>query len=100
MFKYESGKNDVFEFMNSNDMWVFIDGILVVDLGGMHIPAPAKINIEELAVARGWEDGSSHAINFFYADRQTEGSEFMLKIAISELSPPKFGPGGENDCGK
>jgi len=88
-FKYVSGRGDVFEFMNSNDMWVFIDGILVVDLGGLHIPAPAKINIEELALKRDWQNGSRHAINFFYADRHTDSSELMFKIAISELEPPR-----------
>jgi len=39
----------------------------------------------------GWEDNSSHAINFYYLDRQTDGSNLMLQISISNLSPARFG---------
>jgi len=94
VFKYNEGQGEVFEFLSNDDMWIFIDGELVVDLGGNHIPAPAKINIDNLAAERGrrggWQDGSEHAINFFYANRQTEGSAFRLKIGLAGLSPARF----------
>jgi fibro-slime domain-containing protein len=87
VFKYNENANDIFEFISNGDMWVFIDSKLAVDLGGTHLAAPAKVNIKEYGIQRGWADGTMHSINFFYANRQTEGSDLMIKLAISELTP-------------
>jgi fibro-slime domain-containing protein len=91
-FKYDINADDVLEFVSNGDMWVFIDGNLAVDLGGTHIAAPAKVNIKNYGSERGWEDGSMHAINFFYANRQTEGSDLMIKISITDQTSSQFPP--------
>jgi len=90
-FKYDANKNEEFQFIGDDDMWIFIDGDLFVDLGGTHLAAPAKISITDYGKSKGWEDGSQHAINFFYLDRQTDGSNMKLRISISNLSPSRFG---------
>lgn len=95
-FKYKPGLGEVFQFIGDDDMWIFIDGKLVADLGGTHSAAPATIRLDEVAAnhsASGadWSEGSTHVINFYYAERQTDGSNLMMRLTVSGILPPMFG---------
>jgi fibro-slime domain-containing protein len=85
-FKYVEGKGDRFEFTGDDDMWVFIDGILVMDLGGIHSAVSGAFRIDSIAMARIWPDSSAHAINFFYAERQTMASNLKLRFSLTDLA--------------
>jgi fibro-slime domain-containing protein len=99
-FKWDATMNDMFKFIGDDDMWIFIDGKLFedeetgahADLGGNHLAAPAVIDIQRYARQKGWLNGTVHAINFFYVERQTDGSNLMLQMSLSDLPPPRFGP--------
>jgi len=83
VFKEES--NDVFEFLGDDDMWIFIDGKLVVDLGGVHQQVAGNIRINELAAREGWLEGSMHSLNFFYMERQTSDANLRIKMSLNEF---------------
>lgn len=75
-FIYEPGQT--FDFRGDDDVWIFIDDKLVIDLGGVHTPKAASVNLDMLNLVPGQE----YKWDFFYCDRQPCGSALNMKTSI------------------
>ena len=106
----DNGNPIIFEFSGDDDMWVFVDDNLVLDVGGIHQPVTGKINFSSDKVEvfgspdttitkrfqdanspKAWEigDGKPHTMKIFYLERG--GCDSNLSVKFN--TPIRYGKG-------
>ncbi|KYF53037.1 hypothetical protein BE08_37395 [Sorangium cellulosum] len=80
-FEYRLG--DVFWFIGDDDLWVFINRRLAIDLGGLHAAKSAILDLDASAEELGLEVGKEYPLDFFHAERRGFGSTFSISTSLA-----------------
>ncbi len=75
-FEYVEGQT--FYFRGDDDVWVFIDSQLVVDIGGIHNPTEGAVDLDTLNLI----EGETYSFKLFFAERHCCGSNFRMVTSI------------------
>lgn len=79
-FAYKGG--EVFKFTGDDDLWVFVNKHLGIDLGGLHPEVSQSISLDMVAKAFGLEIGKTYPLDLFHAERHTNASHFRVETSI------------------
>lgn len=78
MFKYKKGLK--FNISGSDDIWVYINNKLAVDLGGMHLPAPGNVDLDKFMPDL--EIGKQYDVDIYTCNRRSRSSNLSITTNI------------------
>ena len=92
-FRYVKGQ--YFEFRGDDDVWVFINNRLVVDIGGCHSPVEGGVNLDTIGKndpSLKLIEGREYPFHIFFSERNATGSNFKMRTSINLQTQKTYYP--------
>jgi len=80
-FSYKGG--ETFAFTGDDDLWVFINHQLAIDLGGLHSSQTKTISLDTDAAKLGITVGNTYHLDLFHAERHAPDSNFRVDTNLA-----------------
>jgi len=90
-FIYRGGER--FGITGDDDVWIFVNGWLVADLGGTHQSETAEIDMDSIAGRVGIQVGHIYPFEMFHAERHTISSVFRADTNVQFVDCGALFPG-------
>jgi fibro-slime domain-containing protein len=87
-FTYRGGER--FDFRGDDDVWIFVNRRLALDLGGLHPAVMGSIDFDREASRLGLTRGQTYRFDVFHAERRTTESNFRMQTSIECFRPPEI----------
>ncbi len=84
-FHYDEATDLYFTFLGDDDVYLYINGKLALDLGGAHMAATKSIHLNDYKTELGLVSGETYTFDFFYMERCTGYSNFYVETNIQLL---------------
>ncbi|WP_417229077.1 fibro-slime domain-containing protein [Thermophilibacter sp.] len=73
-------------FFGDDDMWVFLDGQLICDIGGVHSSVGEYVNLWDYLEKGSANSAGEHTLKFYYTERGLSGSTCYMQFTLPEVS--------------
>lgn len=75
-----------FNFEGDDDVYLFINNKMVMDIGGAHSITNSVFNLNDYIEECGLQDGETYDFDFFYTERHTYGANIRIETNIEITS--------------
>lgn len=86
-FIFYEDDNLYFNFTGDDDVYLYINGIRVLDMGGAHAISKCGISLNDVKSLCGLKDGQVYDFDFYYVERHGTAANFGIETNIKIVDP-------------